>query len=279
MNTSRIVSILFAGLTLAGGAALAQRVEENSARLQFQGTWTPANDPNASGGTHTVSNAVGSSVAFDVTGTNFVLYRKVDPNGGYASVTVDGKGFGNLTFYFQEARWQVPAAIDELGAGPHKIVLTVSATNPPGSGGTNVYFDALENPAPAGIQVSAVFGTMAAPSPAQTDAVTRTNFYRAKMGLPLVRHHLALGLAAHAHAKYLSDADFIRTGVDPHRETFGFSPNFTGVQPRDRDAYFGLTAGGGIEDSNNTVDPVTFVDGWMGGVYHLSPTAATGQRM
>ena len=234
MSTSQTVLTVLAGLTLAAGAAFAQRIEESSQQFTFQGAWTPGNDAKASGGSHTVSSTR-EVVCLRCRGTNFVLYRKVDPNGGYATVTVDGQNFGSITFFFQETRWQVPAVIDLMDPGlvdgNHKIVLKVSAVKPDGSGGNNVYIDALEQPAPANIPVSGAFGTVAAPSQIQRYALARTNFWRAKMGIPLARHHLALGLAAHAHAKYLSDASAAGLGFVPHTETFGASPNFTGVSP------------------------------------------------
>jgi virginiamycin B lyase len=244
------------------GAAQSSREEEsNTTTFTYNGSWAPASDAKASGGAHRVSSAGGSSVTFNVTGNNFVLYRKVEPNGGFADVTVDGRPFGSLTFYFPETRWQIPAVVDHLGPGSHTIKLTVSTDRPTGSGGTNVSVDALESPAPA------AFG----PTQAQTDAVSRTNFYRSLMSIPPVRHHLALGLGATAHAKYLSDADFIANGTSPHVETFAGNPNFTGAQPRDRAAYFGFTGTGVGEDANNTPDPIAFVDGWMDGVDHRQP--------
>lgn len=253
-----VISAAFAWLSVV---ATAQRVEETSNTLTYNGVWSPINDPNASGGSYTMSNTVGSSLKFQVTGTNFVLYRKLDTNGGYAAITVDGNPFGNLTFYAQQTVWQVPAAIDELSAGTHTIVLTVSQTQPQGSGGFNVYIDALQNPVPA---------NLTATQP-QLDAVTRTNYYRNIAGLPAARHHLALGLAANAHAQYLDNVNFIANGSSPHVETLGASPFFTAAQPGDRDAYFGYTGGGGTEDSNNSADPIQFVDGWVDEVYHREP--------
>lgn len=242
-------------------ATTGQRAEEDSTAFTFNGAWTTARDASASGGGYTASNTAGSSVTFSVTGNNFVLYRRVDPTGGYADVTVDGKSFGRLTFYLQETRWQVPAAIDNLGDGNHTIVLTVSSSQPRGSTGTNVYFDAVDNPAPSSL----------GPTEAQLTAVARTNFYRTMAGLPPVRHNLALGLAATAHGKYLTDVDFIGRGSSPHVETFGASPNFSGAQPTDRAALFGFTGSFVAEDANNNPDPNGFVDGWVDGVYHREP--------
>ena len=247
--------------TLSCATMFAQRMEETNAAFSYNGTWTPTNDANASGGSYTISSTAGSTITFKTTGKNFVIYRKVDTTGGSASVTVDGNDFGSILFYFQETRWQVPSAFDNLPDGPHTVVLTVSATTPAGSGGLNVYFDALDNPA------SPTLG----PTQSQSDAVTRTNFYRALMGIPLASHNLALGLAADAHAKYLSNVDFISNGISPHIETFGKDPAFTGAAPTDRDAYFGSSGFGGTEDSNNSSDPIQFVDGWMDGVYHRGP--------
>jgi len=85
-----------------------------------------------------------------------------------------------------------------------------------------------------------------------------------------------LGLGATAHAKYLSDADFIGNGTSPHFEVFNGNPNFTGVLPRDRATYFGFTGTGVAEDANNTPDPIGFVDGWMDGVDHRQPFLVYG---
>ena len=261
MKTQMKSWIVASGLALAASSAFGQRLEENGPGLTYNGTWTPTNDGGASGGAYTVSSTVGSTITFNITGGNFVLYRKVDPNGGYASVAVDGKDFGRITFYFQEARWQVPAAVDQMGNGQHTIVLTVIADKPAASGGNNVYFDALETPIPTTLS-----GTQA-----QTDAIARTNFYRTLIGLPPARHHATLCLSASAHARYLSDVDFVGNGSDPHVETFGASPNFSGVQPSDRAALFGFPGAGVAENANNTPDPNTFVDEWMDGVYHRQP--------
>jgi len=252
--------VVFAGFACVPGA-WAQRIEETNAAFTYNGVWSPITDPNASGGAYTMSSTVGSTVTFQVTGTNFVLYRKMDTNGGYATVTVDGNNFGTLTFYAAQTVHQIPAAIDELAAGTHTIVLTVSQTQPTGSGGFNLYIDALQFPVPA---------NLTATQP-QMDAVTRTNFYRSLAGLPSVRHHLALGLAANAHAQYLDNVNFIANGSSPHVETLGASPFFTAAQPQDRDAYFGYTGTGTSEDSNNSADPINFVDGWIDGVYHREP--------
>lgn len=252
------------GMPAVTGTPGGQKTEENSSAFTFNGAWTPTRDASASGGAYTSSNTAGASVTFSVTGNNFVLYRRVDPAGGYADVTVDGKSFGRLTFYFPETRWQVPAVLDQLGDGRHTIVLTVASAQPRGSRGTNVYFDAVENPAPPSL----------GPTEAQLTAVARANFYRAKVGIPPARHHLALGLAATAHGKYLTDVDFIGRGSSPHVETFGASPNFSGEQPSDRAALFGFTGAFVGEDANNNPDPNGFVDGWMDGVYHREPFIA-----
>ena len=252
---------LIALAALSCSAIFAQRIEETNTAFTYNGTWTATTDANASGGLYTISSTAGNTITFKTTGKNFVIYRKVDTNGGSASVTVDGIDFGSILFFFPETRWQVPSAFDNLVDGPHTITLTVNATMPTGSGGTNVYFDALDNPAPPTL----------GPTQSQSDAVTRTNFYRNLIGIPPANHNLALGLAADAHAKYLNNVDFVANGISPHNEIYGADPAFTGISPRDRDTLFGSSGFGGIEDSNNSPDPVQFIDGWMGGVYHRGP--------
>ena len=249
---------------LLSSGLFAQRLEETDAAFTYNGTWTPTTDASASGGTLTMSAAAGSTITFNTTGRNFAIYRKIDPNGGSATITIDGNNFGSILFFFQETRWQVPAVFDNLPDGPHKVVLTVDAARDGAPGGLNVYFDAAENPA------------LLTPTQSQTDAVTRTNFHRNLMGLPPVSHNLALGLAADAHARYLNNVDFIANNMSPHIETYGADPAFTGASPSDRNALFSSTNFGGVEDANNSEDPIQFVDGWMDGVYHRGPFIVYG---
>ncbi len=117
MTTVFKFTFALAAVALAAGSAFAQRIGNNDNSLTYLGTWTQTPDTNASSGTLSVSGTVGSSVSFTVTGTNFVLYRKLDPNGGFATITVDGANFGYVTFYSAQSVSQIPAVIDELAPG------------------------------------------------------------------------------------------------------------------------------------------------------------------
>ena len=85
-----------------------------------------------------------------------------------------------------------PAILDNLGAGPHTVVLTVSGDRPNIYAGTNTYIDAFETPAAL------------VPTEAQTSWVTTYNQLRTSLGLPPVRLSLPLTLAAQSHADYMN---------------------------------------------------------------------------
>ena len=243
-------------LTLSISAALlAARVEETDPSVVFsQGNWTATADTNASGGSYMLSTTAGATVTFQFTGDSLVLYRRLRTDGGLVQVSVDGTPRNTISFLFPETRWQVPAVLDNLGAGAHTVVLTVSAKNLTGPSGA-VTVDAFE------------FPTTFAPSPDQQTALTVVNQIRTQAGngLPPVTLSAALNLAAQGHASYLAT-----NGAGGHNETQGM-PGFIGAALGDRGDYFGydrlvseVASPGG--DANTAINGL-----WMATVYHRSP--------
>jgi uncharacterized protein YkwD len=245
---------LLLALSFAAGVAHADRFEENNPAVTLKGTWMQPTDARASGGAYAVSNTAGDTVTFQFTGDTITIYRRVDVDGGAATVTVDNNAVGTVTCYFPEQRWQIPAVLDHLGAGQHTVVLTVSGQMPTGSTGLNVYFDAFEVPATF------------TPSAGQQAALTRVNKYRNQMGIPPAALSTALDLAAQAHADYNA-----MTGVLGHDETLG-TAGFVGAGFGDRALYFGYDSATS-EDAHQVGSPNGSVDGWMNTLYHRVPIA------
>ncbi len=143
-------------------------------------------------GSYVSSNSAGATLTFTFTGDTLTIYRTMNTDGGQVAVTIDGKTWGLLQFVFPEKRYQVPAVLDNLGAGPHTVVHTVSGDKPNIYAGNTAYIDAFETP------VSFV------PTDAQKSWVATYNQMRASLGLPAVRLSLPLTIAAQSHADYMT---------------------------------------------------------------------------
>ncbi len=225
--------------------------EEDDPSLQRSGDWQVVSDPAASGGSYLVSNEPGSSLRFRFQGTNLAIYRSILPDGGRASLTVDGQPYGEIVFaigQIPEARHQVPAVVDRLSESGHSAVLTVLAT---GTGGAKVTFDWLA--VPSGLD----------PGDAQAAMVDRSNYYRRLAGLPLIHGHRAIHLAAQAHAEYCAE-----NGLTHYQSPD--KPGFIGQPFSDRNRYFGY---GWPSSEVAAMGPgaTGAVDTWINSVYHRLP--------
>ena len=237
---------------LTAAVAFGQKVEETDKTVTLTGAWMQVNDPAASAGAYALSGNAGDTVTFNFTGAGVTLYRTLDPSGGMATVSIDGKAWGSIAFFFGTRAYQVPAVIDQLPAGAHQMVLTVAAGSPPGSTGTNVYIDAFESP------------ITFAPTAAQQSALARVNLYRTAAGLPVASMSTAINLAAQAHSSWLGANN--STG---HVETAG-TMGFVGTRFGERLSYFGYDQAAS-EDWASDADPNNAVDQWLDSVYHRTP--------
>ena len=230
--------------------------QENSPAVVLTGDWTRLTDGQASGGAYAVSQTEGDTVEFTFNGDSFVLYRRVNTDGGRAQLSIDGHPYGTLEFYFVEQRWQVPAIFDHLGGGVHTLALHVSSSTHSASTGRRVCVDAFRVPSPY------------TPSVAQEQALDRVNYYRIIAGIPPARGVQAIHEAAQSHAEF-----YANNRNDPRLAGLGFHeehadlPGYTGRWPSDRAQFFGYSGGVG-EDGHFVGDPVGSVDGWMATVYH-----------
>jgi len=255
----------FPGLVAQISGGLSDRFFYNNPAVSSQGAWSAQSNPSAAASGYLQDSTAGDTLTFKFTGDSIALYRLVDPNGGQATLTMDGNSAGTFDFYFPQQRWQIPAVLDHLGAGPYTLVLTVSAQNNPASAGHNIYIDTVAAPSPF------------VPNADQQTAINRVNFYRNQAGLPPAALNNALDLAAQAHAG-LSHVEtpnvygFVGAQVGdrttyfttyfgyPPQTNFSLGSSETEILPVQEDA-----AGGGLTTS---VSAGVAVDAWMGEVYH-----------
>jgi uncharacterized protein YkwD len=235
-----------------GNTARPGRIEEDDPSISYSGPWGRLPDGSASGGSYMVASQTGATMTVRFTGDTIAIYRRMDTDGGNFNVRIDNKDCGSFSSYFSERRWRVPAVLHGVGVGEHTLVLTLEAARPAGSSGSNVYFDALEAPAPF------------PPNTSQEKGIGRLNAVRVQMGLPPARLAPALNLAAQAHAEYLAQnpgsGHFQRPGA----------AGFFGVDPMDRLRYYGYNGGVG-EDIWPGQDGALMVDNVFNSVYHRLP--------
>ena len=248
--------LLLLPILAASLAAQPTRVEESNQAVVRGGAWTSVNDAAASGGTYLESNTPNSTLTFNFTGDSIAILRRLNNDGGMVTVTIDGNPRGELTFDHPQVASVVPAVFDNLGAGAHILVLTVSADRPSIRAGTTVWIDAFDTP--AGF----------APSAEQQTALTRYNQVRAQMGFPAVRLSAPLSLAAQAHTDYLTQNNATGSG-----EQLGIG--FTGFFAPNRITYFGYpSTQAARENTAALADPTRAVDFWMSTIYQRLEMAA-----
>lgn len=230
-------------------------VEQDSIFVWPDSNWQTVSLSQASGGAYLSSAMLSAQIQLIFEGDSLVLGRRLGPNGGYATVYLDGTRRGWLDYYHPFEKWQIPAVLDGLGAGKHVLELVVAGKQTAASG-YEINLDTMTAP------------NAYAPSSAQIRAIDHINYYRTIVGLPLARGVQAIHMAAQAHAEFyaLNRNDPRLAGLGFHTEHADL-PGFTGQGPSDRAAYFGYTGGVG-EDGHFLGDPILSVDGWMATVYH-----------
>lgn len=227
-------------------------VEQDSHYVWVGNGWTTSQSAQASGGSYLTTSLPRSILQIAFAGDSVVLGRKVGPVGGYASVKIDGKSWGDLSFNFPEERWRAPATLSGFGPGQHLLVLTTWA----GSSAGEANLDYVTTP------------STFTPSAAQLAAVDRVNLYRSIAGLALVRGEAAIHQGAQAHARFfaLNRSDPRLAGLGFHTEQSDL-PSFSGKTPSDRARFFGYLGVVG-EDGHFLGDPIASIDNWMASVYH-----------
>jgi hypothetical protein len=122
-----------------------QQVAEED-RLQYEGSWKPADSREASGGKLTVAEAAGASVSHTFEGNQVRLIGHVGPDGGKADVYLDGeKQLCGIDFWCPLARdGQVVCYKNGLAQGKHTLKIVASGTKNPYAKGTQVAIDAVQ---------------------------------------------------------------------------------------------------------------------------------------
>ena len=112
-----------------------RRHEESDPRLYYSGSWTPSNTPAGvySGGASLYSAAPGASVTVGFYGTSLDLIATTGPDGGSASVSLDGADASAISLYSATPQYQQKAwSSGLLSSSPH--ILTIRQN----TGGLNV---------------------------------------------------------------------------------------------------------------------------------------------
>ncbi|KAA1418662.1 hypothetical protein F0U44_09190 [Nocardioides humilatus] len=108
-------------------------------------TWDRDANAAASGGFYSAANKAGYKLVLPFTGTSVVVKGTRMPNGGYATVFVDGVSAGTANFYAATTQWQVSVFTKTgLAGGAHTLEVRVTGTKPAASTGTWVNVDAFQ---------------------------------------------------------------------------------------------------------------------------------------
>lgn len=233
--------------------------EDDSGQVSYAGTWSQQGNSSASGGSYHLSSSEQSTVTVTFTGDNITLLRKMDPEGGDASVMIDGRNHGTISFNFDLERWRVPALFDQLAAGSHVMTLTQA------SAGKNIYIDAF--------RVAKQDPT----TDSQWAAVNRVNYHRQYAGLPLMLSTQALHLAAQKHTEYLYNQRFNprHAGLLSHQE-FADLPGYIGASGGRRASYFGYGGFAGEVLSGGNI--IGCIDSLMAAPFHRNTILSYGAR-
>ncbi len=221
----------------------------NGGTLRFQGDWKPARGAKSPDITQMKTSSPGARLFFEFRGESLVLRRSMSPAGGEADVILNGRYRGRISFRFREKRAGVPAVLDNLGPGPHRLELRARP-------GGELAIQSLQFPAPFRV------------TPDERHALQRVNMHRRLAGLGPLTPTWSLQLAARSHSRYFlrNRGDTRLKGLGFHREYPGL-PGFIGESVGDRAAYFGFH-GTTAEAGHFTGDPLWAVDGWVNTVYH-----------
>ena len=166
-----------ATITDLAGNAIAEQTARVRTALAVENTsavltqlWDRDTNGAASGGGYLESSTSGSRVAWTVTttsGQQAVLRGLKRPDGGNATIFVDGVAAKVVSFYRSSAAWQAQIfASAPLSAGTHSISVRADGTKPSASTGTWVMPDSLTVGGAVHQETSAVqrFRRVAAPS-------------------------------------------------------------------------------------------------------------------
>ncbi|MCU1676627.1 MAG: hypothetical protein JWM93_1385, partial [Frankiales bacterium] len=135
---------------VVGNAAVADpRIVEaplvvDSGGGDIEENWDRDANAAASGDAYIQSAMKGATVEVPFTGSSVAVYGMRAPDGGYATVKVDGVVFSTVSFYASTRQWQRKLVnVTGLTSGFHHLTLVVTGKAPTLSKGTSVFVDAF----------------------------------------------------------------------------------------------------------------------------------------
>ncbi len=121
-----------------------KRIEETDSSFTWTPDWESQKNTNASGGTWKVSKIPDSKATVSFAGTGVVLYYTKSPEGGIATIELDGESYTFIDMYspIPESRYRTIAS--GLKNTQHTLVVTVSRVKQLSSSNSFVFVDAVD---------------------------------------------------------------------------------------------------------------------------------------
>jgi hypothetical protein len=143
--TSAITDATGNGLTPYSWEVRATTTVQNDSPALHE-RWEHGRNPHASGGSYDASATAGDRATYKFHGTSAKLLGTRAPDGGYASVYLDGvRKVAKLSYHHRATQWQhVMWSVHGLSDREHTLQVRPTGTHPHGSHGSVVYLDALE---------------------------------------------------------------------------------------------------------------------------------------
>lgn len=122
-----------------------KRIEETDSSFTWTPGWESQKNANASGGTWKVSRIPGSKVTVSFAGTGVVLYYTKSPEGGIATIELDGESYTFIDMYSPIPESRIKRTIASgLKNTRHTLVVTVSRVKQLSSSNSFVVVDAVD---------------------------------------------------------------------------------------------------------------------------------------
>lgn len=122
-----------------------KRIEETHSSFTWTVGWVGQENANASGGTWKVSETPGSKVTVSFTGTGVALLYGAGPEGGIASIELDGKPYTDIDMYSPIPQSNINKTISKgLENTRHALSFIVSSNRNPSASNSVVVIDAIE---------------------------------------------------------------------------------------------------------------------------------------
>ena len=140
--TSAVVDLAGNPARVAAGSSTVDPTVDSLSAVIKQ-TWSKLSTGKASGGSYAKAAGARDQLAFSFTGSKVALVGVGTPDGGYATVSVDGVPRKTVNFYAKKAAYGKTYFSALLSEGPHLLTVTVKGSHAKSSAGNAVNVDAL----------------------------------------------------------------------------------------------------------------------------------------